>query len=327
MAVVVAPQDRTELCELGAVDRSAVERLARALTTQAGGWVDDPAWVDAARQAAGDLPASLRRCIREFRRRSGDRGALVLRGLPVDVPAMPNTPRVAGSVQRTATVPAGVLMLVTTELGDPVAFHAEKSGALVQDVVPLPGHENTQANTGSVLLSFHNENAFHPYRPDYVLLLCLRADHERAAGLRVSCVRQVLPRLDLALREALSEPRFVTSAPPSFCVSGQTDPHPILGGSPDDPDLRVDLAATTPLGGRAADAFARLRDVLAETAQTVYLKPGDLALVDNRVTAHGRTAFRPRYDGADRWLQRTFVAVDIRRSRAHRPCDGYVLVG
>jgi len=48
-------------------------------------------------------------------------------------------------------------------------------------------------------------------------------------------------------------------------------------------------------------------------------------IVDNRVTVHGRTAFRPRYDGADRWLQRTFAVADLRRSRDHRPDDGYIL--
>jgi L-asparagine oxygenase len=47
--------------------------------------------------------------------------------------------------------------------------------------------------------------------------------------------------------------------------------------------------------------------------------------VDNRVTVHGRTAFQPRYDGRDRWLQRTFALADLRRSRGYRPNDGYVL--
>jgi L-asparagine oxygenase len=41
---------------------------------------------------------------------------------------------------------------------------------------------------------------------------------------------------------------------------------------------------------------------------------------------HGRTGFAPRYDGKDRWLQRTFVMNDLRRSRFQRPGDGYVLV-
>jgi hypothetical protein len=62
------------------------------------------------------------------------------------------------------------------------------------------------------------------------------------------------------------------------------------------------------------------------TAQTLYLGPGDLAVVDNRVTLHGRTAFRSRYDGLDRWLQRDFSVRDLCRSRDYRPADGHVLV-
>jgi L-asparagine oxygenase len=41
---------------------------------------------------------------------------------------------------------------------------------------------------------------------------------------------------------------------------------------------------------------------------------------------HGRTAFTPRYDGRDRWLQRIFSLRDLRRSRDFRPDDGHVLV-
>jgi L-asparagine oxygenase len=59
--------------------------------------------------------------------------------------------------------------------------------------------------------------------------------------------------------------------------------------------------------------------------RTIVLAPGDLAFVDNRLAVHGRTAFRARYDGRDRWLQRMFVQRDLRRSRAVRPGDGYVL--
>ncbi|GAQ60052.1 L-asparagine oxygenase [Streptomyces scabiei] len=46
----------------------------------------------------------------------------------------------------------------------------------------------------------------------------------------------------------------------------------------------------------------------------------------HRITLHGRSAFTPRYDGRDRWLQRTFAFSDLRRSRDHRPGDGTVLV-
>lgn len=50
--------------------------------------------------------------------------------------------------------------LVACGLGDLAAYRAEKSGALVQDVVPVPGRERFSGNAGSALLTFHNENAF-----------------------------------------------------------------------------------------------------------------------------------------------------------------------
>ncbi|HVK26690.1 MAG TPA: TauD/TfdA family dioxygenase [Actinokineospora sp.] len=303
-----------------------VHRIALDLCNWGDEQVDDPAWVAAVRDASAWLPPALRRTLRRFRRDSGPTGTLLVRGLPVDGEVLPPTPDVDGSVQRLVTVPAAVLMTAACELGEPAAFRAEKSGALVQDVVPVPGKETFQGNAGSVLLSFHNENAFHRHRPDFVMLLCLRPDHERVAGLRTVCVREVMPRLSAAAREALFSAEFLTDPPPSFGADGGAGtPHAVFHGAPEDPDMRVDLAATTPLTPRAEEALAELAEAFDGAATSVRLDAGDLAIVDNRVAAHGRTAFRPRYDGADRWLQRTFVATDLRRSRDHRPHDGYVL--
>jgi L-asparagine oxygenase len=250
----------------------------------------------------------------------------VIHGLPVNAAALPATPSTPDSVQRAATVSAAVLMMVACGLGDPTAYLAEKSGALVQDVVPVPGKETFSGNTGSALLTFHNENAFHQHEPDYVMLLCLRADHERTAGLRTACIREVLPLLTEATRETLFAPEFITAPPPSFGTDNTTSaPQPLLFGAAEDPDMRMAQIATVPLTPRAETALAELAQAFNAAAHTVRLTPGDLAILDNRVTVHGRTAFRPRYDGADRWVQRTFVVADLRRSRDHRPHDGYVL--
>lgn len=312
--------------QLSRDDIHCVEETSRELAMTAPGMIDDPMWVAAVRHGWDDLPAGLRRMIRRFRRDSGPDGTLLLRGLPVDESSLPDTPLVAGSVQRAATVPAATLVVLACGLGDPVAYQAEKHGALVQDVVPVPGKEDVQGNVGSVALSFHNENAFHQHRPDYVMLLCLRADHDRTAGLRCASTRTVLPLLSARATAALSEPAFVTVPPPSFGLGEEPAiARPVLSGAADDPDLRVDLAATRPLQAEGAAALAELAELLNRTARTVRLTPGDLVIVDNRVAVHGRTPFRPRYDGRDRWLQRTFVCTDLRRSRAIRPGDGYVV--
>jgi L-asparagine oxygenase len=310
----------------GEVVSKAVERTAEGLLPVADGRVDDPAWVAAARDAWHHLPVELKQPVGRFRRDSGDHGVLRLSGLPVGGAALPDTPTTPDSIQRETSVSAAVLMMVACGLGDPAAFRAEKLGALVQNVVPVPGNEDVQGNSGSVLLSLHNENAFHQHRPDFVMLLCLRTDHEGTAGLRTACIRQALPLLSSVDRDALSSDEFVTNPPPSFGAQSDTAVvHPVLSGDAVDPDVRVDFAATTPQTGRAKLAMSELQQAFETVGRTTRLQPGELAIVDNRVTVHGRTAYTPRYDGRDRWLQRTFVLADLRRSRRHRPNDSNVL--
>ncbi|MGW5059450.1 TauD/TfdA family dioxygenase [Streptomyces sp. NPDC004096] len=288
--------------------------------------IDDDAWVAAARTAWEMMPASVRVRVREFRRASGPTGVLVVRGLPVDESRLPPTPMVADSVQRATSGPAAQLMAFACGLGEPMAFRAEKSGALVQDVVPVPGQEQVQGNVGSVELMMHNENAFHRHRPDYVLLMCLRADHERVAGLSTASIREALHLLPEDVRARLARPEYTTQAPPSFGAGEEAAPdHPVLHGDPLDCDIRVDFAATTGRTAQAGAALTALSAALASVHRTLRMLPGDLAVVDNRVCLHGRTSFRPRYDGGDRWLQRTFVQADLRTSRDHRPDDGHVL--
>jgi L-asparagine oxygenase len=306
-------------------EAAAAERVARKLCEGAGK-VDDPDWVALARSAWDELPVGLRQPVRKFRRHSGPSGTLLLRNVPVDEAALPSTPMIKGSVERSCTVPAAMLAMVACGLGDPAAFRAEKSGALVQNVVPVPGSEGSQSNAGSVPLMFHNENAFHQHRPDFILLLCLRADPEESASLRTASIRNALPLLSAQEQAALFRPEFATAAPPSFGSPDDQPPqHPVLSGDPDDPDVRVDFNATSALTAEARQALASLQTKVDEVACDLKLAAGDLVIADNRVTVHGRSAFHPSYDGTDRWLQRTFVLTDLRRSRDFRPADGYVL--
>lgn len=311
---------------LGHDETARIMESVRCLSRAEQGLVDEVDWVDAARAEWEESTSALRKVVSAFRRRSSEDGVLVLRGFPIGVAGLPETPGAEGSVQRYATPAAVSLVLVACGLGDPGSFQAEKSGSLVQDVVPVRGREKFQGNLGSVKLTFHNENAFHACRPDYIELLCLRADHDRVAGLRTACIRAALPLLPSDIREVLFEAEFSTEAPPSFAVDMEKPVvHAILSGDRSDPDVQVDFAATSAMTARAEDALHVLDETLEEVSRTTMLLPGDMAIVDNRVAVHGRTAFRPRYDGMDRWLQRCYSFSDIRRSRDWRPGDGYVL--
>jgi len=312
--------------ELTEDDRLTIRRLTTELTANPLALINSPEWVRRATELSCELPLGLREALRLFRRRPGADAVLLVRGLPVDETDLPPTPNVPGSVERHPTTPAAALALTSLQLGDVTAFRQEKGGALVQNVVPVPGQEDFQGNAGSAALTMHVENAFHTHRPDYVALLCLRNDHDDMAGLRTSSIRNALALLPPETRTVLSEPRFVTDAPPSFGDSvPSAKPSALLKGCPDDPDIVVDFHATQPQDEAAAAAFRALGDALDQVSRTYVLRTGELAIVDNRLALHGRTAFRPRYDGRDRWLQRTYVHLDPRRTRPFREADGDVL--
>ena len=68
----------------------------------------------------------------------------------------------------------------------------------------------------------------------------------------------------------------------------------------------------------ATDAVHVVNDAIERIHTSVVLEAGDLLVVDNNVAVHGRTPYSPRFDGTDRWLQRTFVVADLAPSAADR---------
>lgn len=307
-------------------ERQAVRQLAADLNANPDTWIDSAEWVARARELSCGLPLTMRVSLRRFRRSPGPEGVLLIRGMPIDPEELPPTPTHPGSVERRPTTPAAALVMACMQIGDITAFRPEKSGALVQNVVPVAGQEDFQGNAGSVKLNMHIENGFHAHRPDYVALLCLRNDHDDVAGLRTSSIRRALPLLSRETLQVLREPRFVTHAPASWGDYHSATPQcPILDGDADDPDVQIDFSTTEGLDPRASAAIEELGQAFDQVTRTFILRPGDLAVVDNRLAMHGRTAFRPRYDGFDRWLLRTSMHIDPRRSRPARPADGDVL--
>jgi L-asparagine oxygenase len=307
-------------------ERDELAASARELMKARPALVDDDKWLAVARRLAAAVPIRVRHAVRRFQHDPGLDGVLLLSNLWLDAERLPQTPTLPGSVERNATLPAATQALIGLCLGEMVAYRKEKDGALIQNVVPVLGREQTQSNAGSAALEMHVENAFHPHRPDYLMLLCLRNDHENRAGLLTGPLRRAFPHIPAAVREVLQQERFETQAPPSFSASGAKNPrHAVFSGAAEDPDIVVDFNATEPLDDEARNAMEVLKERLAAAAQTLILRPGDLAMVDNRVTVHGRSEFIPRYDGLDRWLHRSFIHLDSRRSLGLRVGNSQVI--
>jgi L-asparagine oxygenase len=274
---------------------------------------------------ADEMPRFIRRSLLEFQVRSNSNGILLLRGLPTDpdldlVQTPPNAER---SPLKTTHVSERCLAMVGSRLGHLVSYIQEKNGDLFQNLAPVKGREQIQASSGSqIRLQFHRETVFHPYPPEYLLLYCLRPDHDHLAETTYASIHHALPLLSAEHREQLFQPAYRTGIDYSFgnlqTIKGNGPIMPVLYGNRHDPFLNYDEDLMTALTPEADEALAALREAIATVYRGVRLEAGDLLCIDNRRTVHGRSPFTPRYDGFDRWLQRAFVVRDLGRSAGDR---------
>lgn len=282
------------------------------------GPVESVAFVRAAGHARRQLPAEVHDALVDFADQSPRDGYLLLRNIDIgDIPLTPSSPREATSKDLRSEF---ALLTIARCLGQPIGYRPEHNGSLVQNIVPVRGTEGGQISTSSrVELQFHTETAFHPYRPRYLLLLCLRGDSQ--AGTLVASVYDIVKRLSQSDLEVLREPRFRTAVDQSFlhrAASGLGVAQPILSGSESDLTLVYDADLMVGIDTAAQDVFERLASAVRESSQCVVLAAGDLLVVDNNVAVHGRTPFVARFDGTDRWIQRTFVVSDLSPSASDR---------
>jgi L-asparagine oxygenase len=285
-------------------------------------------FVRAAGHAARTMPAVVHDVLVDFADNAHRSGALLLHQLPIG--AVPPTPPTPTTPARKDSVSEFTLLTVARRLGQPVGYEPEHGGDLVQNIVPIESALDRQVSTSSkVQLMFHTEAAFHPHRPRYLLLLCLRGD--AAAHTTLSSITEVLPQLPSDVVDVLFEPRFRTAVDESYLhgrISVLGDPFAVLSGdrgcaspqsdSPSSISMLFDADLMVGVDEQADEALRVLADATAACHTSVALEAGDLLIVDNSIAVHGRTPFTARFDGADRWLQRTFVVSDLAPSAADR---------
>jgi Fe(II)/alpha-ketoglutarate-dependent arginine beta-hydroxylase len=307
--------------------------------------VEDEAFLNEADFIAHDLPRRVRRAVREFRLYEPAGALLVVGGWPVDEEKIGPTPAhwKQHAPENDTRREDMLLVLLASLLGAPIGWSTQQDGRVVHDLLPIKGHEHEQVGTGSEeLITWHVEDAFHPYRGDYLGMMCLRNPD------RVPTTFAPISRVRLSDDEVaiLSSPHFTirpdNSHLPKNAAEGNgrspveealvqkayrkieqlcASPEriPVLFGDPGAPYVRMDpYFMDPPEDPVARDTFAELMHRVDAALEDRVLEPGDICFIDNFQAVHGRKPFKARYDGRDRWLKRINVARDLRKSREAR---------
>lgn len=243
----------------------------------------------------------------------------------VDIGEIPNTPATPIIDDSSTPVATENLINIAGFYGHPISYRQEQGGRLIQNILPVHKTENQQISTSSkVELYLHTETAFHPYKPSYVILMCLRGDG--AAMTTYSLLDDILGELSDEQISVLRTRMFTTSLDDSFRMMGE-------------PDFTLDIAPLTSdefgnsvftfdwalMKGKSEDAQRALsaaKEAISKTTREIALETGDVMVIDNRVSVHGRKPFQPRYDGSDRWVKRILV---IDKLPPHRHMDEHVI--
>ena len=278
----------------------------------------DEALVHEAAMRGRSLPIDVDDALARFASQSNRAGALLIRNVPIG--ALPPTPATPSESTGKDLATELTLLTVARRLGEPVGYVPEHGGRIVQNIVPTRRDADRQTSTSSrSTLMFHTETAFHPYRPRYLLLLCLRGDP--AAETTMASVHDLFDVLPTATVEAMFEPRYRTAVDASFLGDRSNELGPTMAlvtGTTDSPTFVFDADLTVGIDPEAQRVVDAVRDTLERCQRAVVLEPGDLLVIDNNVAVHGRSRFAARFDGKDRWLQRTFVVADLAPSAAER---------
>ena len=283
----------------------------------------DAALVRAAGSHGATLPASVDAALVDFVDRPNRSGAVLLTDVPVG--PLPRTPAAPNERTGKDLTTELALLTVARRLGQPVGYAPEHGGRIVQNLVPTRHAAELQISTSSKsTLMFHTETAFHPHRPRYLALFCLRGDSD--AHTTLASLFDIIDHLPDATRtatvELMFEPRFRTSVDASFLQPGHTAelgrPHPLLSGTLDEPTFVFDADLTVGMDGDARRVVRELQAAISCATTSVVLAAGDLLVIDNNLAVHGRSPFTARFDGTDRWLQRAFIVSDLAPSAADR---------
>jgi L-asparagine oxygenase len=114
--------------------------------------------------------------------------------------------------------------------------------------------------------------------------------------------------------ETLKKPWYRTAIDDSFRTHGEPQQEfiiPILYNDGKNLSIVYDSFFMQGINEYAELALSELNAAIQKCTKEIILRSGDLLVINNSNTIHGRRPFQPRYDGTDRWVQRMLVRKEL----------------
>ncbi len=298
--------------------------------------IEQQEFADYCQLISHELPLRLRKLFNDFRNQRTRNGYLLLEGFPINDHAIGATPsHWDNSWINPATLREEFFQcLISTAMGDIFGWLTQENGRYLRHIVPIEKDRNEQLGGSSdVTLLWHIEEAFHPMRADMMTIMCYR-NNEKAST-------NVCSLFDIDIPEhywtILSQPRFTILPDKSHLPENNIsqmwkldedhfkkirmfienpEPVAVLQGSRGNERLLIDEAFMIPLPGdnKALEALNWLHEHMTDQKQAIIMKPGDILLLDNRITVHGRSSYKPHYGPKARWIRRVNITTDLTKS-------------
>jgi len=166
-------------------------------------------------------------------------------------------------------------------LARPVSYFDQP---LIMDVKPQANYQPVSSG-GRAYFGLHTGLTFHDNPPELLGLLCIDNDNPGGDSLIVDgykVLEEMSDDLD-ALRNT-----DITFPTPAH-VAGESVVKRIVSGDPDRPVIRFRSDLALEAGAETPELIQRFSSIAHAAMRTVHLSPGDLLLVDNHRTLHGRT--------------------------------------
>lgn len=162
------------------------------------------------------------------------------------------------------------------------------------------------------LLDFHVD--FFQVRPEIfpnvIAFIGVRGDRNKEGKTLLCDNRKLYQLLDPIDIQVLRTQKI------TWGVSGGGFTQHVIEGSESNPKINIFEENLLNMGGfermvqgspEAVAAYKRAKEIAATLAEGVWLGSGDVLLVNQKKASHGRSPYTAKYDGNDRWLQRTYI--------------------